>query len=231
MILLTQLLTRKKPNALRPGGRPALFGGKAVGASGARLRVKTITLRLAWLVAALVLWQGSGIGAEKGVPNEVPPESAQAAYLLKFGPLITWPAKAFPKNNSPLVFGVIGDSPIAEWLPSTLANEVINGRKLAFKQVTPGHGPTNCHVLFISESEKDRLSSHLKALRGAPVLTVSDMDRFAQRGGMVKFVLNKDKTIGFEINQQAAKQAGIEFDSRLLRLAKPLETDAGKERK
>jgi len=37
---------------------------------------------------------------------------------------------------------------------------------------------TNCHILFISTSEKNRLPEILKGLKGTSVLTVGEMEHF-----------------------------------------------------
>jgi hypothetical protein len=51
------------------------------------------------------------------------------------------------------------------------------------------------------------------------VLTVADADGFARSGGMVAFVRENNK-LRFEINESAAKQAGLSVSSRLLSVAR-----------
>jgi len=74
-------------------------------------------------------------------------------------------------------------------------------------------------MVFISRSEKGRLTEILDTIKGAPVLTVADMDRFAHRGGMVNLYLEHNK-VRFEINVKAAAEAKLKISSKLLRLAK-----------
>jgi hypothetical protein len=76
-----------------------------------------------------------------------------------------------------------------------------------------------CRVLFIAASESDRLGNILDAIKGSAVLTVGDTDGYAKRGVMVNFYLEAQK-VRFEINQGAARKAGIVISSRLLRLAR-----------
>jgi hypothetical protein len=49
-------------------------------------------------------------------------------------------------------------------------------------------------------------------------LTVGDTDRFVETGGMINFV-KEGKKIRFEINEAAAKRAGLRVSSKLLSLA------------
>jgi hypothetical protein len=50
------------------------------------------------------------------------------------------------------------------------------------------------------------------------VLTVSDASGFADRGGMIQFVLQSGK-VRFEVNLAPASQAGLAFSSELLKVA------------
>jgi hypothetical protein len=77
---------------------------------------------------------------------------------------------------------------------------------------------TNCHILFISSSEAQRLSQTLKALEGSSVLTVAEMDHFNETGGMIAFILEGTK-IRFKINNDSATRAGLKISSKLLSLA------------
>ncbi|HVS75725.1 MAG TPA: YfiR family protein, partial [Steroidobacteraceae bacterium] len=77
-----------------------------------------------------------------------------------------------------------------------------------------------CHILYISSSEAQQLPQILSALQGRYVLTVSDLDHFARRGGMIRFVL-LDHHVRLRINAQAARAAGLTLSSKLLRAAAP----------
>ena len=76
----------------------------------------------------------------------------------------------------------------------------------------------NCHILFISGSEKGRLPQILKQLNGRNVLTVGEMPGFTETGGMINFVLEGTK-IRFQINNEAANSAGLKISSKLLNLS------------
>jgi hypothetical protein len=77
---------------------------------------------------------------------------------------------------------------------------------------------TNCHILFISASEKARLPEILAGLSGASVLTVSEMERFTEKEGMINFIRQGTK-IRFQINEGAAKKVHLTISSKLLSLA------------
>jgi hypothetical protein len=77
---------------------------------------------------------------------------------------------------------------------------------------------SGCHILFIGYSAKDHLTELFKFVHKKPVLTISDMQGFANRGGMINFRRVKNY-IRFEINAKAAQQAGLKISSQLLKLA------------
>ena len=58
----------------------------------------------------------------------------------------------------------------------------------------------------------------VEALDKEVVLTVSDMPQFAQRGGMIQFVL-EGKKVRFEVNLTAVERAGLTLSSELLKVA------------
>jgi len=59
----------------------------------------------------------------------------------------------------------------------------------------------------------------LDQLKGEPVLTVSDTERFAQRGEMIAPV-NVDNQFRFEINATIASGARLKISPSLLQLGK-----------
>ena len=129
-----------------------------------------------------------------------------------------WPTTAFAEPTSPLVIGVLGANPFGDLLEGTVRGKSLNNHPLTVREVRAATEITNCHILFISSSEKKRLPEILKGLQGSAVLTVSEIDRFAEAGGMINFVSEGNK-IRFQINDGVAKTAGLKIGSKLLNLA------------
>lgn len=76
----------------------------------------------------------------------------------------------------------------------------------------------NCHVLFISTGEQQRVETVLRAVAKMPVLTVSDNVNFTNSGGMIGLELYIER-IRFNINQGTAHKVGLIISSQLLKLA------------
>jgi hypothetical protein len=172
--------------------------------------IPTLGLSLVWLLAV-----GDG-RAQESQPTEY---QIKAAFLFNFAKFVEWPPTAFAEATSPMVLGILGENPFGDDLERIIRGKTVNNRPLVVR--TDFHSPgeaTNCHILFISTSEKQRLPEILKGLRGASVLTVGETDRFTETGGMINFVVEGSK-IRFQINDAAAKGAGLKISSKLLSLA------------
>ena len=144
----------------------------------------------------------------------------KAAFLYNFVKFVEWPAQAYAGPISPTVIGVLGENVFGDDLEKTLRNKVINHHPLEFKKFDSVGEVTNCHVLFISASERRHFPEILGALRDRSILTVSDSERFLQDGGMINFII-VDRRVRFQINNDPAKKAGLILSSDLLNLAVP----------
>ena len=117
-----------------------------------------------------------------------------------------------------MVIGVLGENPFHDDLARTIQNKTVDDHPLVVKEFSSLTEATNCHILFISSSEKPRLQKIITSLKGTSVLTVGEMDKFTENGGMINFVLQGTK-IRFQINNDAATGAGLKISSKLLALA------------
>ena len=166
-------------------------------------------LILVWLLMA-----GPG-RAQDAQPTEY---QLKAALIFNFAKFVEWPPAAFADAASPIVIGILGDNPFDEALARTVRGKAINNRPLVVQEFRSASEATNCHVLFICNSEKKRLPEILKSLQGTRALTVGETDRFTESGGMINF-FEEGKKIRFQINLDAARSAGLKVSSRLLGIA------------
>jgi hypothetical protein len=73
-------------------------------------------------------------------------------------------------------------------------------------------------MLYVSGADAARSPAILAAVRDAPVLTISDHEEFADRGGMIQLRVDAGR-MRFVVNIQAAACAGLSFSARMLALA------------
>lgn len=141
----------------------------------------------------------------------------KAAFLLNFAKFVEWPADAFGGDGH-FVIGVLGNDPFGHALDQMVKDKSVNGRRVVIRRLQTARDTKGCHILFISSSERGRLSQVLSSLNGSPFLTVADMDRFTQMGGMIGMVMQENK-IRFEINVAITELARLKVSSKLLSLA------------
>jgi len=177
----------------------------------AALRARTRVTAAAWLVGAGLI----GGGPASAAPTA---QQVEAVFLFYFSQFVDWPASAFPSAGAPIVIGVLGNDPFDGSLDQAVAGERVNGRPIVVRRLKSIADANGCHILYISSSEAAQLPQILQALKGRDVLTVSDLDHFVERGGMIRFVLS-DEHVRLLINAPAAQAAGLTLSSKLLRAA------------
>ncbi len=151
----------------------------------------------------------------------------KATFLYHLARFVDWPPEAFPTEETPLVIGILGTDPFGKVLDEIVENEVVKNRKLTIQRYHSMEEVKNCHILFISQSESGRLDQIFSGLKERKILTVGDTEGFALRGGMVRFLTEKNK-IRLRINIDAAKAASLTISSKLLRAAELVGSKAGK---
>jgi hypothetical protein len=142
----------------------------------------------------------------------------KAAYLRNFARFVEWPSKAQIVPEEPFHVCVLGRDPFGSALETAMTGEMINRAQLVPLRIPTAAEAANCRVLFISASEDARLKSILATLDKSSLLTVSDVADFTKRGGMIQFVTDGGR-IRFEVNLAAARQAGLNLSSELLKVA------------
>jgi hypothetical protein len=171
------------------------------------------------LCLPIVLWialSGSVVRAESSTPTM---SQVQAAFLFNFAKFVTWPNEAFQHSGDSLIIGVIGEDPFGAILDETVRDKTVMGKKLLVKRFTNIQDAANSHILFLSTSEERRLSHMMTALDKTNILTVSDMEQFAEQGGMIALTV-EDQKVRFSVNVAAVERSGLKMGSQLLKLAR-----------
>jgi len=145
-------------------------------------------------------------------------QKVKATFLVNFAKYVKWPSTAFGSATDPIVIGIYGDGSFPKVLKHAAAGKEVDGRSLKVVECSDVDQAVNSHILFIGSSRAEDHLAIIDATRHASVFSVSDSPGFAKAGGVANFVL-LDSRVRFEINNRAAKEAGLTVSSRLLRLA------------
>ncbi len=174
----------------------------------ARRRVRGLIAALAMLAITAFPAGASALSLESAV---------KASFLYKFGPFVEWPASAFPAASSPFNICVFGADPFGGLLDQAARGQTIAGHPVAVRRIESVEGRIDCQVVFVSRSRQPSPAEVLHALRGLPVLTVTDA-REGVDGGIIHFVV-QDGRVRFTIDNGLARAGGLVLSSKLLALA------------
>ena len=142
----------------------------------------------------------------------------KAAYLLNFARFIYWPAESFSSKEAEFNVCVYGNDPFGDNLEYLLSKKVKNRSiKINYKKDL---NIETCHILFVSESDKMNFYK-MSSTIPKNILTVSDVEGFSSKGGMIEFIRVENK-IKFLINVTQSEKSGIKYKSQLLEVAENL---------
>ena len=179
-----------------------------------------------WLGILLVLCLLPGCFGLATAAAETPDESeVKVAFVLNFIKFVEWPASAFHSPEDPIVVAVLGKDPVGDEIQG-LQGKQVSRRTLVVRRSSDVASLGECHLLFVGASEMAVLPAVLRAVRERPVLTIADFEGFAGRGGTIGFIRQEDR-VGFEINEEAARKAGLTINAKLLYLGRKVRTSHG----
>lgn len=176
-----------------------------------------------FLSAALALLAGAA-AAQESAALEGAEYRVKAAFVYHFVRFTQWPARAFPREDSPLVVCVAGEPAGVEAL-FTLRDKRVRGRRILVRRFDDGTAE-DCHVLFVGVTAPDAVAGLLRETRGRGVLTVGESGAFVRECGIISFFLENEH-LRFAVNLAAAARSGIRFSSQLLMSAEILEDPEG----
>ena len=149
---------------------------------------------------------------------------AEASFLVNFARLVVWPLAARPAPGAPMVIGVVGDTDAQQAIAQGVGDESVESHHIEVRRVEKPEQVAGTHILFVADARGADVEALIQAARGHASLSVGESDGFAARGGIVNFFSEGDK-LRFEINLAAARATGLQISSRMLGLARLVETD------
>lgn len=175
------------------------------------------------LLAAAALWLAvGGAHAQTSALRPAGPsaDSVKAAYLLKFLNYVEWPAAVFAGEDAPYVIGVADDEGVLAELQRQAPGHSVNRRHVQVRRLgVAADMPPGLHLLYIGSAiDRGRLTSLLRATRGAPALVVTDTDGALDLGSMINFKVVGDR-VRFEVALDPVRRSGLQLNSRLLSVA------------
>lgn len=139
----------------------------------------------------------------------------KAAFLYNFIKFVTWENEQNTDNVGVCAFG---DSEFIKDLKS-IEGKKAHERTISVIEMGALNKAIKCDVLFISRYESPEYKKLIAEAEKNKILTVSDIDGFAEKGGIIELFDTDDNRIRFKINIKAAERSGLKISSELLKLA------------
>lgn len=143
----------------------------------------------------------------------------KAAYLLKFFTFVEWPDSAFPRPDSPVNIGVLGDEQLLRDLRE-LARP-IEGRPVVVTRLNPNESVAGLQIVYGRFASASRAADYMSAVPEG-VLTVADSDGIHPRGSVLSFFI-QDGKVRFAASVQSAAKQRLRLSSRLLSVARSVQ--------
>lgn len=164
-----------------------------------------------------------------------------AAYLRHIASFSNWPVDEI-EENQPIRIGLIGADPngvIALIRGRTESSEGLaaQGRPIhvvVLERTSDGEAAlsqlSSCDLLFLSSGAEDRWQQVQPLVEALPIVTVSEMDGFVNRGGMVEYFIDRRSgKVRMKVNLLAMRNAGVSFSARFLALKSVILLQEGEE--
>ena len=145
--------------------------------------------------------------------DDLPEYRLKAAFLYNFALFTEWPAEV----GTPLNVCIHGPDPFGKDIDE-LQGKAVGARSIAVQRKAVAESLAGCQVVYVAPQAIAGLPRVLDGVRGRAVLTVADSAGAARQGVMLNMAVAQNR-IAFEANLQAARAAGLNLSSKLLRLA------------
>jgi hypothetical protein len=139
--------------------------------------------------------------------------NVKAGFIYNFVKFVEWPPAAFENDN---VIGLCfaSDNPFSDVL-FELNDRTVSGKKIKVKKYKDDDSTEGCNIFYFGTMNKSFIQERLTDLRDRSVLTIGEIEGFAQMGGIINFFMDQ-RRLRFEVNVDAARKAGLKLSSQIL---------------
>lgn len=172
-------------------------------------------LRLLLFLSAFHL-ASSLAAAQTATPSE---SQVKAIFIYKFCLYIEWPPKTFADPDSPLTIGIVDADQIASELEALSKTRTISGRPLAVHRIDDKSSLDNLQLLFIAQTQENRLERWITRTKSHPLLVVTETPSGLDSGSSINFAVQDDR-VRFDVGLAAAQRQGLKLSAQLLQVAR-----------
>lgn len=151
--------------------------------------------------------------------STLPDYELKAGFIRTFANFCEWPPNSTVANpDVPFIIGALEENDVTAVLTEKTKNRRIGGKQTKILIIADDNEIKNCNLLYISGISEKRLQKILEIVGNLPILTVSDIPDFEEKGVMIN-MFNVGKNIRFNVNLVATRKNGLQLNSKILRFA------------
>jgi len=137
-------------------------------------------------------------------------------FIYNFSRYIEWPANT---DKEDFTVSVIGKAEAyREMADISEKKKTIKNRKFVVRQCNTIGEAQQSDIVFITRGTRIK-AEDVQQLQKSGTLVITELDNIVQKGSHINFIATQDSKLGFEINTQAASDAGFKVANALATLA------------
>lgn len=147
----------------------------------------------------------------------------KSVFLYNLAFFIFWPEESCNKTDRKFVITILGNDKFGRNLEEITKNEKVGDCPIIVRRINSIKNLQSSHILFITSGFANTMSTIIEKAEKRGILTVSDYSNFLSAGGAVNLQIHNNK-LHLGLNPSAAKKNNLVFSSKLLQLAKHIES-------
>lgn len=160
------------------------------------------------LVFMAVSLAASGLQAQTSIVE------AKAKFIYNFTKFFEW---SHSESNGDFVIGVLGANDVYQEVKDFTSGKKVINRDIQVERFRAAENVTNCHILFVSGDQTNKLPD-LNERLASNTLLISESEKGIDQGAALNFVL-EDERLSYEFAPSQAKDKGLKFSSRIQDMA------------
>ncbi len=194
-------------------------------------RSRTITF-LVLILAVFRIFFGNGEICRAQTIDAKKAAKIKAGILYHLVNLVAWPDNRFDSDQSAIEICFIGKDQggLVNSFESQSRSFIAQGRKLHVKRLHEIELVDNslsqatrnelkrCHIVYVTSSEENQLKEIVAPLKNIHVLTVGETESFLSSGGMVAFLIDKNR-VRIRVNLDMVKLEELSIGAQFLQHA------------
>lgn len=137
----------------------------------------------------------------------------KAAFIINFVKYVEWPTQ-----RETTTICLFGRDSLGAYLAPYEGRDIV-GQTIRIRSVSSQEQLSNCHLLFVPDTEEARFAAVMRWVGRQPILTISDSEFFLRDGGGIALLRNEGR-LQFDINLNTLGRSGLKANSQMLRLAR-----------